>query len=68
MLRIYNRKSLVVEGNRAFGWRATELQSLVIAMAREESDDQMKSAVKKYFGRFNQAAVQTALMTSVANQ
>lgn len=52
LLSIYNRKSLVNQASGALGLKSGQLPELVLRLARGESREEIRSALKKYFGNF----------------
>jgi hypothetical protein len=59
LLEVYNRKSLAAQASGALGLKSGELPELVVRLARGESRDEIRMALKKYLGTF---------WTSVAEQ
>jgi ABC-type cobalamin/Fe3+-siderophores transport system ATPase subunit/uncharacterized protein (DUF2267 family) len=53
ILELYNRKSLAKRLSAALGLLDGELENTVIRLARSESQSEICSALKKYFGNFS---------------
>jgi hypothetical protein len=53
LLSIYNRKSLATQVSGALGLKSGELPDLVLRLARGECRDEIRGALKKYFGGFS---------------
>lgn len=53
ILELYNRKSLAKRLSAAVGLLDGELENTVIRLARSESQSEISSALKKYFGNFS---------------
>jgi len=52
LLSIYNRKSLATQVSGALGLRSGELPELILRLARGDCRDEIREALKKYFGAF----------------
>jgi hypothetical protein len=52
LLITYNRKSLVNQASGALGLKNGELQELILRLARSDCCDEIRAAMKKYFGNF----------------
>lgn len=52
LLSTYNRKSLANQASGALGLKNGELPELIIRLARGDCRDEIRSALKKYFGNF----------------
>ncbi|MCZ7654108.1 MAG: hypothetical protein M5R42_07205 [Rhodocyclaceae bacterium] len=52
LLSIYNRKSLATQVSGALGLKSGELPELILRLARGECRDEIRTALKKYFGSF----------------
>ena len=52
LLRIYNRKTLVVQVTNALGLKAGELTELVLRLIRGNRREEVTAAVKKQLGSF----------------
>lgn len=52
LLEVYNRKSLATQVSSALGLKTGELPELVVRLARDESHEEIKQALKKYLGTF----------------
>lgn len=52
LLGTYNRKSLAAQASGALGLKNGELPELILRLARGESRDEIRAALKKYFGNF----------------
>lgn len=52
LLSTYNRKSLAAQVSGALGLKAGELPELILRLARGDCRDQIRKALKKYFGNF----------------
>ncbi|KFN21177.1 DUF4435 domain-containing protein [Aeromonas bestiarum] len=53
-LRIYNRKSLAKQLSKHLGLAHGELAELVVRLANSESKSEIKNALKRYFGAFEE--------------
>ena len=52
LLSTYNRKSLANQAGGALGLKNGELSELILRLARGDCRDEIRSALKKYFGNF----------------
>lgn len=52
LLKIYNRKSLASQISGIFGLQKDELAKMVLRLANSESREELKQALKPYFGDF----------------
>lgn len=52
LLSTYNRKSLANQASGALGLKNGELPELILRLARGDCRDEIRSALKKYFGNF----------------
>jgi len=52
LLSIYNRKSLATQASGVLGLKSGELPELILRLARGDSRDEIREALKKYFGGF----------------
>jgi hypothetical protein len=52
LLSIYNRKSLATQVSGALGLKSGELPEFILRLARGDCRDQIRVALKKYFGSF----------------
>lgn len=53
LLTIYNRKSLATQVSGALGLKSGELPELILRLARGDCRDEIREALKKYFGGFS---------------
>ena len=52
LLSTYNRKSLATQASGALGLKNGELPELILRLARSDCRDEIRTALKKYFGNF----------------
>jgi energy-coupling factor transporter ATP-binding protein EcfA2 len=53
LLKIYNRKSLASQISGIFGLQKNELAKMVLRLVNSESKEEVKQALKPYFGEFS---------------
>jgi hypothetical protein len=52
LLSTYNRKTLANQASGALGLKNGELPELILRLARDDCRDEIRFALKKYFGNF----------------
>lgn len=53
LLNLYNRKSLIIDVSSVLGLKKSEFPDLILRLARGDSREKIRTALKKYFGGFS---------------